>query len=223
MMKNLCGLIPSYNEAKTIGPIAKNLKDRSFAVYVVDDGSTDETALNASLEGAVVIRNEKNLGKGTALRRGFERILKDGYDMVLVMDGDDQHDVKDIAHLIRRMRETGASIVVGNRMYDTSSMPYIRRIVNRFMSSIISMISGQHIPDTQCGFRLIKRDVLEAIKLDASKYEIESEMIIKAARKGFKIESAPIKTVYSGQMSRINPFLDTLRFLMFIIKISFKP
>lgn len=222
MVKHLCGLIPSYNEARTIGSIVKSLKERGIAVYVVDDGSTDGTSPKASAEGAIVIRNEKNLGKGASMRRGFKRALEDGYDTILVMDGDDQHDVTDIAHLIKRMRETGAGIVIGNRMADTSSMPYIRIIVNNFMSGIISKISGQYIPDTQCGFRLVKREALEAFELDSAKYEIESEMIVKAAKKGFKIESVSVKTVYRDEKSRINPVVDTIRFIVFLFKVALK-
>jgi hypothetical protein len=86
------------------------------------------------------------------------------------------------------------------------------------MSWIVSRIAKQKIPDTQCGFRLIKSEVLKKINLETSKYEIESEILIKASRLGFKIESVPIKTVYGEERSRINPVLDTLRFIRYIIK-----
>ncbi|MFA5145794.1 MAG: glycosyltransferase family 2 protein [Candidatus Omnitrophota bacterium] len=221
-MHALCALIPSYNEAATIGGIVRRLGKRGLDVYVVDDGSDDDTAGIAGKEGAVVIRNTRNLGKGASLREGFKRVLEGDYRMVLVMDGDDQHDINDIARLIKRIRETDAGMVIGNRMHDTSSMPLIRIAVNRFMSYVISVASGQKVPDTQCGFRLIRRDLLEAVTLESSKYEIESELIIKSAKKGFKIESAPIKTVYNNEKSGINPIIDTFRFIAFMAKIVFK-
>lgn len=221
-MEKPCILIPSYNEAMTIGPIVKWLKAQGFDIYVVDDGSTDDTAAMASGEGAFVIRNDKNMGKGKALREGFGRILKEGYGAVLVMDGDDQHDLADIEHLIRKMEESNADMVIGNRMLDTSSMPNTRILVNRFMSSIISRIAGQRVPDTQCGFRLIKREVLEGLELESSRYEIESELILKAARKGFRVEWAPVKTVYRNEKSRIDPVLDTIRFIALLIRLGFK-
>ena len=87
--------------------------------------------------------------------------------------------------------------------------------------TIRPMIAGQRVPDSQSGFRLIKREVLEKIELKSSNYEIESEMIIKAARAGFKIESVGIKTIYQGEISRIHPFKDSLRFIRFLIKVSF--
>ena len=86
------------------------------------------------------------------------------------------------------------------------------------MSWLISCVAKQTIPDTQCGFRLIKIEVLKSILLSTSKYETESEILIKSSRQGFKIESVPIKTVYADEKSRINPFIDTLRFARFIIR-----
>ena len=97
-------------------------------------------------------------------------------------------------------------------------MPFIRVLTNKIMSGLISKITRQNVPDTQCGFRLIKRPVLEKINLKTSKYETESEILIKASRLGFKIESVPIKTVYSGEKSQINPFVDTLRFIKFLFR-----
>jgi len=221
-MNNVCVLIPSYNEARSIGAIVREVKAQGLTAYVVDDGSTDDTAAIALAEGAIVLKNEKNMGKGAALRKGFSSILKDGFDAVIIIDGDGQHEVSSLPDFIKRMEASDSDIVIGNRMTDTRSMPYVRRNTNYFMSYIISKISGQDVPDTQCGYRLIKRNVLEAVKLDSSNFEIESELIIKAGRKGFKIASVPIKTVYRDEKSRINPIIDTLRFMAFIIRIGLK-
>jgi hypothetical protein len=120
------------------------------------------------------------------------------------------------------MQRTGADMVIGNRMRDTASMPYSRVVTNRFMSWAISVIAGQKIPDSQCGYRLIKRCVLERADLETSNYEIESELIMSAARNGFRIASVPIKTVYGSERSRINPVVDTLRFIFFIIRYLLK-
>jgi glycosyltransferase involved in cell wall biosynthesis len=218
-MKN-CVLIPSYNEAKAIGAITKELKSRALAVYVVDDGSTDNTAGIAAEEGAVVIVHDKNRGKGASLIEGFGRILKEGFDAVLVMDGDGQHATDDVDNFFKKMAETGADIVIGNRMLDTASMPFTRKITNRIMSRVVSKMCGRDIPDTQCGFKLIKRNVLESIKFESSNFEIESEILLKAARKGFKIESVPVRTVYRDETSKIKPIFDTIRFLSFLIRMA---
>jgi len=219
---NYCVLIPSYNEAKTIGSIIRQLKARNKAVYVVDDGSTDDTFSIAASEGAIVIRHKRNMGKGASLREGFRHILKKEFDAVLVMDGDNQHEAGTIDDFVKKMDEGGADIVIGNRMTDTSSMPIVRKVTNRFMSWLISKICAQYVPDTQCGFRLIRRAVLEAINLESSNFEIESEIILRASRQHFKIKSVPIKTVYQDERSRINPVIDTIRFIAFMIKASFK-
>lgn len=223
MKEGICVLVPSYNEERAIGSIIRSLRQRGLTIYVVDDGSTDRTAEIASAEGAVVVRHRLNKGKGASIREGFAHILKKGFQSVLVMDGDNQHEVDDIDAFLKRMEETEADMVIGNRMEMTGRMPPGRVWTNRFMSGLISFIAGQRIPDTQCGFRIIKTRVLENIKLESSNYEIESEMIIKAARKGYRIESVPIETIYEDEKSRINPILDTLRFFLFLIKISLRP
>jgi len=219
---NFCVLIPSFNEANTIGGLVIKLKKRGIATYVVDDGSTDDTFSAARGAGAIVVRYSANRGKGAAVREGFRYILKEGFEAALVMDGDDQHEVSSIDDFFRRMDETGADIIIGNRMIDASSMPYVRKITNRFMSWLIYRVSGQKVPDSQCGFRLIKRGVLENVKLESDNFQIESELIIKAARKGFKIESVPIRAIYGNEKSKINPIVDTFRFVIFIIKIVIK-
>jgi len=218
-----CILIPSYNEERTIGSIVRKLKDREFTVYVVDDGSSDNTALRAAEGGAILIKNDVNMGKGAALRNGFNRILADsGFNSVIIMDGDDQHDIDDIEHLIKKARESGSDLVLGNRMQDTSRMPLIRIATNRFMSWLLSVITGRNIPDTQCGFRLVKTALLKTVTLRSSNYDIDSEMILKAAKAGFKIDSAPVKTVYGDEKSKINPFVDTLRFIRLLILNTFR-
>lgn len=221
MHDKICVLIPSYNEERAIGGIVKSLRERGLTVYVIDDGSVDRTAAIASENGAVVIRHKVNCGKGASLRQGFSHVAKKQYQAVLVMDGDNQHEVDDIDGFIRCMETTGADMVIGNRMHDTRRMPSERRWTNRFMSALISMLAGQRVPDSQCGFRLIRTAVLEKISLESSNYEIESEMIIKAARHGFRIASVPIETIYEDEKSRINPAIDTLRFVAFLIRVAF--
>ncbi len=220
MAIKICVLIPSYNEARTIGRIVKDLRAKGLIVYVVDDGSTDETSSISLSNGALIIRHEKNMGKGASLRDGFSRIVSEGYDAVLVMDGDDQHEVSSVSEFISTMEATGADIVIGNRMNDTSRMPFVRIVTNRFMSYLISRIARHRVPDTQCGFRLIKTDVLKKIELRSSNFETESEFIIKAARSGFRIESIPIKALYRDEKSKINPIIDTFRFVKLLLRIA---
>ena len=97
-------------------------------------------------------------------------------------------------------------------------MPLIRTLTNRFMSWLISKISGEDVRDSQCGFRLLRRNVLEKLNLNSDRFEIESEIILKSAKLGFKIGNAPIETVYGDEHSKINPARDTIRFFKFLFK-----
>jgi glycosyltransferase involved in cell wall biosynthesis len=214
---NTCVIIPTYNEEKTIGSLINSIRSQNLDVITVDDGSHDNTYKIASDSGAIVLRNETNLGKGASLIKGFNYALAKDFDAVITMDGDGQHLAGDIPYFLRLAQNSESGIFIGNRMQKTKNMPLTRILTNKFMSWLISRIAKQRIPDSQCGFRLIKRDVLNKINLVTSKFEIESEMLIKGSRLGFKIESVPIRTVYSDEKSRINPVIDTLRFIRFVI------
>ncbi|MBL7151655.1 MAG: glycosyltransferase family 2 protein [Candidatus Omnitrophica bacterium] len=213
-----CVLIPTFNEAGAIGSLIEKILRHDLSVIVVDDGSRDNTSVIAREKGAVVLRNPANEGKGASLKKGFNFALEQNYDAVITMDGDGQHRPDDIPYFMRLAQYSQSGIFIGNRMSRAANMPLLRLLTNKFMSWLISAIAKQRIPDTQCGFRLIKKEVLERLKLRTSKYETESEILIKAARAGFKVESVPIKSVYSGEKSKIHPFVDTLRFVRFIIK-----
>lgn len=206
-------LIPAHNAGEAIGGIIKQIRDRGFPAVVVDDGSDDDTYEAAKNAGVVVLKHSKNLGKGAALRTGFEYFLNGNFDAVITMDADGQHDPASLNDFVKFAEEKCSNIIVGNRMHDTASMPWLRIQTNRFMSRFLSKRIGQFVPDTQCGYRLIKKGLLRKMQLCANRYEIESEMLIQAARHGAKIDSINISSIYAGHKSRINPFVDTLRFI----------
>jgi len=215
----VCILIPVYNECKEIGRLVESLKRKNFDVVVVDDGSTDDSGKAAQEKGAIVIRHDQKQGKGRSLQDGFESILKENkYDGVITIDGDGQHDIEDIEQFLVKAREYPGSIITGTRMTNPQGMPLVRLLTNRLMSGVISFLCRQKIPDTQCGFRFISASVLKQLKLTSSDFQIETEVLIKASKKGFKIYSVPIKTIYRGEASKINPIVDTFRFLVYIIK-----
>lgn len=214
-----CVLIPSYNEARTIGGIVEALKIKRFDVIVVDDGSMDDTGNVASRAGAVIISHPKNLGKGASIKEGFRFILDStNHDAVIIMDGDGQHHPEDVERLLEHAKAYHDDLVIGNRMGETKNMPFVRFITNKITSRLISSICGQYIPDTQCGFRLLGRNLIKTLHLTSSKYDTESEMLINASRQGFKIASVPIRTIYAGEKSQIHPVKDTIRFIGLVIK-----
>lgn len=214
-------LIPAYNEGDSLATILEELKEKRLPVLVVDDGSTDNTSYIAWKKRVSLIRNRYNYGKGISLRRGIKYLLKNKeFDYLITMDGDGQHSPADIDKFLEEVKK-GESFVVGNRMSNPEGMPAIRVFTNRIMSWLISKIAKQKIPDSQCGFRLIKREVLESIDIETDKYQIESEIIIKAAQKGFSIKSIPVKSIYyKSSRSKINPIVDTLRFIKFLFSLN---
>lgn len=214
-------LIPTYNESAEIRQLAGTVRSMGFPVIIVDDGSNDRTVEEAMASGALVIRHEKNLGKGASLRTGFEYILREGYEAALIMDGDAQHSPKDIHKFIDAAGKRENALVIGNRMGAAENMPLDRKLANMFMSFIISLMCGQKIPDSQCGFRLLKRELLENIKIECSRFEVESEILIKASRAGAKILSITIQTLYGKESSQINPLWDTFRFIIFLVRWPF--
>lgn len=216
----VCVLIPTYNESKAIGRLVSQVKENRLDVLVIDDGSRDDTAHIARQNGAFVISHKKNMGKGASLKSGFAHAIEKKYDAIVVMDGDGQHNPADITRFIQTARSTDADLIIGNRMHDPKTMPFVRWLMNRCLSSFISRFSGMKIPDTQCGFRFIKRKTIEKIGLISSKYEIESEMLIRALRNKFKVLSIPIKSIYNGEVSTIHPIKDAYRFVRLILKMK---
>ena len=210
-------VIPTYNEKKTVGHIVDQLCQRGFRVIVVDDGSRDNTIVEANKFGAELIIHPKNSGKGRCVREGLEYALENNCEAAITMDGDGQHSLNDIDKFIEEYKKSGADLVLGNRLHDPKKMPFIRRCTNVCMSFIISLLITENVNDTQCGYRLISRKGIEKIKLNTTKYEIESEMIVEAKRRGLKMSSINIDSIYEGETSQINPFLDTVRFVKFII------
>ena len=159
-------VIPCFNECAGIAPLVAAVRQQLPSVLVVDDGSTDDTASLARGAGAVVVSHERNLGKGAALKTGLSLALKQGFEWAVTLDGDGQHAPEDLPALLRCAGQTGARLVIGNRMHDAHAIPWLRRQVNRWMSRKLSQRAGRHLPDTQSGFRLIHLATWAALSLE---------------------------------------------------------
>ncbi len=206
-------VIPAYNEEKHIGEVARRTRQNLADVLVVDDGSADKTAERAREAGAQVIVHEQNKGKGETIKTGLRHWMDRQFDLVVILDADGQHRPEEIDRFIAAaLSPDQPKLVLGNRMKDVSSMPLVRRFVNRWMSQQISAVCGQEIPDTQCGYRLLHRQLIPELLGGAARFDYETEMLIIASRKGFRIVSVPISTVYSDEVSSVHPVRDTIRF-----------
>ena len=248
-MKKILALIPAFNAEKTISSLIDQIsafiprKD----ILVVDDGSTDKTYQLARESGANCLQHKKNKGKGEALKTGFEYAIEQGYSGVITLDADLQHDPKFIPEFIKKAEsdiDTGragcptyeskrvsvgvpqsgtslADILIGTRNIQLRTMPFPRWLTNNVTSIIVSILGDTKVRDSQSGYRYISTEVLRSFKLSTKKYEFESEILIKAGRKGFKIAPVPISTIYHGSKSFINPLVDTGRFIKLMWKSLF--
>ncbi len=213
-----CVIIPAFNESSTITKIIEKCKKYINDILIIDDGSTDNTSVIAKNTGCTVIPHKKRTGKGASLIDGFRWAIENRFESVITLDADYQHDPDDIPKFLKESEKNIFDIIVGNRMSSPEGMPLLRLIINKFMSKVISRISGQHISDTQCGYRWISTDLLKKISLKTIHYDQESEILIEAGRAGYKIGSVDVKTIYGKGKSTIHPFTDTLRFLKLICK-----
>ncbi len=216
---NIFALLPSYNEEENVGEVIKGLREKGINVLVVDDGSQDSTSQIARKEGALVLRNERNLGKGAALRRGFEFLKNKDFDVLLILDADGQHSPKEVDKFLEEFINKGFDLIIGNRFHSSpKGMPLIRYFTNKVMSFIISILAKKKIKDSQCGFRLMSKRFLKELDLETTHFEVESEMIFQAILKGFNISEVSIESIYKKEKSKINPFLDTLRFFRLLFR-----
>lgn len=211
----ICVVIPAFREEGRIGPVVHAVRQKApdADIVVVDDGSPDGTAAEAEGAGALVVRLPLNRGKGVALSTGFAYAREHGYEAVVTLDADGQHDPAEIPKFIEAYRRTGYPVLVGNRMWDTVQMPPIRRLTNRLMSWLLSREMRQYVPDTQCGYRLFRCDVIPLVEARSERFAAESEILLHVAERGLQIGAVRVSTIYRDEKSKINPFSDTVRFL----------
>jgi glycosyltransferase involved in cell wall biosynthesis len=207
-------VIPCFNEAATIGSLVRRVRVYLPRVLVVDDGSTDATGSAAEAAGAQVVRHDSNQGKGAALLLGWRQARSHGSTWALCLDGDGQHDPHEIPAFLVRAAQAKVDLVIGNRFYNGSPpMTPLRRIVNGWMSRRLSRQAGQTLPDTQCGYRLLRLEWLSRVGLAARRFEIESELLLAVLQAGGRVEFVPVTSLPASSPSKIRPFLDAWRWI----------
>jgi glycosyltransferase involved in cell wall biosynthesis len=213
----IVALIPGYNEGPRIGAVVRAALEH-LPVLVVDDGSSDDTAARAREAGATVVEQRPNQGKGVALRTGFARALAAGYDAVLTLDADGQHDPAEIPRFLEAWAAMPSpELVIGRRTF--RAMPPIRRLSNEIGGRAFSWAVGRPIPDNQSGYRLVSRRIVEAtLGSDEGGFEFEVEMITTCIRLGGTIAWVPIRTIYAGEPSHIRPLAHFRSFIRIVRK-----
>jgi len=216
----LQALIPAYNAASTVGAVVEETARVMTDVLVVDDGSPDDTAGAARGAGARVLRLPAHQGKGAALRAGFAQALEGGYAAVVTLDADGQHDPTEIVRLVDCWRQTGAALVIGSRSHLEDAMSPGRRFGNRFARRALSYFSGVEVADAQSGFRLYEAALLRAVPLRGMRYELESEVIVRAARAGFLVACTQVRLrqVAGEGTSHFQPWSDTARICVAVLR-----
>jgi glycosyltransferase involved in cell wall biosynthesis len=208
-------VIPGYQEGPRIAAVVEAAR-RHLPVLVVDDGSTDDTAANAATAGAEVLRQVPNQGKGAALRAGFRRALDEGYDGILTLDADGQHDPAEIPRFLEAFcgvpAESRPELVIGCR--DFTRMPPVRRLSNTLGGLMFSRAVGRHIPDNQSGYRLLGRRLADVMtRSREAGFELEVEMIAACIRRGWPLAWVPISTIYAGEPSHVKPIHHLRHFI----------
>ena len=210
-MPNILVLIPAWNEAIRIKPILEVFNE-SLPVLVVDDGSSDETAAVARNAGVDVVVHPQNMGKGVALTTGFEWALAQGYDAVLTLDADGQHDPEEAPKFIEAYERGEGDLIIGRR--DFRQMPSYRAFGNSVGTWMLSKVLGVKVYDNQCGYRLYTRKLLETVDMERAGFEFEVEVLVEAVAAGLTIGWVEVRTIYGiDKKSYFHPFHDSLKFL----------
>ena len=207
-------VVPAFNEAARIGDVVRGAL-RHLPVLVVDDGSADATAGEAEAAAASVLVQRPNQGKGAALRAGFRWAIERGFDAVITLDGDGQHDPSTIPAFLMARMAAGHALVIGCR--DFRRMPPARRLANSLGGRAFSWAVGRDIPDNQSGYRLIDRRLMVALLASGETgFAFEVEMITTCIRGGWPMAWVPIRTIYAGEPSHIRPLSHLVSFVRIV-------
>lgn len=193
----VAAVIPAYNEATRVGAVVRGARQYVDDVFVIVDGSTDNTAEVARSEGARVIIHPENCGAGAATMTGLTAVRNLGYDVAVTLDADGQHATTDIPRLLETLNAEHADLVIANRFGRRNNIPRVRRVANFIGNGVTFVVTGIWLPDTQCGFKAFGTQALREIDLKMSGFEFCTEIIREAARHGWKVVSVPSKVVYS--------------------------
>ncbi len=207
-------MVPAFNAGRTIGGVIQRIQrvTPGATILVVDDGSDDDTAARALAARAAVATHEYNQGKGRALATGLGAALAlDGIDYLITLDADGQHPPEAIAALLAPLIAGTADLIVGARAREAGVMPAGRRFTNWLSSALVSRATGARVPDSQSGYRAMTRAVADAVRPSGRRYEFETEFLLDAAARGFRIGDVAIPAVYEGEESHFRYFADTMR------------
>lgn len=216
--RDIAAVIPAFNAAPSVGDVIRRTLPQVAEVLVVDDGSVDKTGQEARQAGASVVVQPVNRGKGAALRLAFEALFGRGFEGVITLDADGQHIPEEIPKLVDRWLE-GPDLVLGSRDHLFKEMSGLRKASNGISSRLISIAAGQRVGDVQTGFRIYRRRLIEETGFPEDRFEAESAVVVRAARRGFQVVSVPIRLGFADGRctSYYRPIIDSLRIARAVI------
>ena len=220
--KHTLAIIPCYNEEATIGSVVLKARRYVNRVLVVDDGSSDDTAKIAMQAGAVVIKHKKNGGKSSGIKTGFRYALDNGFNYVVTIAGDGQHNPDEIPAILGNLMNNGHDISIGFRSGGGTEMPMWRKAGKRVLDYATSFGNGGHITDSQCGFRAFNKKAVQSLlpRLNGGDFNVESEELIKAHEMDLKVVNTNVTCRYKNlDTSTKNPASHALSVLNYIIRL----
>jgi len=212
----VCAVIPFYNENRYIREVINRTLPFVDFVIAVDDGSTDNSSIEVpKSEDVILLSYPKNQGKGYALKTGFMESIKRTTGITITLDADLQHIPEKIPELISGL--DNYDVVIGNRLHNLKKMPVQRILSNKLTSLLLSIKTKQKLIDTQSGFRAYKTKILNNILPVFTGFEAESEMLVKAAESGYKINFVPIPTIYADETSKMKSVQAIIGFIKVLL------
>jgi glycosyltransferase involved in cell wall biosynthesis len=229
----VCILVPTFNNAKTLIPLLKDLEQFHPHIIVVNDGSTDDTEkLLKQFHGIDIVTYSPNRGKGYALQQGFRAARKQGCEYAISIDSDGQHFPKDITRFLEKLEDHPGALIIGARNMEQSSVPSKSSFGHRFSNFWYRVETGIILPDTQSGFRCYPVSRLENMFFFTNRFEFEIEVIVRASWKGIPVLSVPVSVYYAPPEERVSHFRPVIDFtrisllntvLVFVSFIYIKP
>jgi glycosyltransferase involved in cell wall biosynthesis len=216
-MDTIMAVIPVHNEAPTIASVVLTVR-AYLPVIVVDDASEDGSGPRAAAAGATVLTLPRHCGKGAALQRGFAEALRRGATAVVTLDGDGQHDPRDIPRLLAASQCWPESIIIGGRLDSAEAIPLPRFYAMQVASFWINWLGHCQVRDTQSGFRCYPAALLRTLRLKHGGFLFESEVLIKAGQTGWGVHEIPICAVYTpGRTSHYRPLGDGIPMTAYLL------
>jgi len=217
--ENTALILPVYNSDKHLNSLISQLLEHFPAnqIIAVDDGSSDNSAQICRNKEITLIEFEQNRGKGAALLAGMKKAWQVGYKFAITIDSDEQHKPCHLPEFIIRQQQTKAAMVLGKRDFNSRIMPLPRIWSNKLTSFMVSITVRQKVADSQCGYRLYYLKPVMDMKLVSSRYQFETEILLKMAKAKYLLADTDIDTVYGEETSHINHLRDIKNFINILI------